>query len=422
MIKASTVALVALLSWGKIDAFAPRSLTAGGGVGVTFTTSRSFGVDPSFFQDVHEHIDSVASLSSSFSLADAMSAVPDAMSAVPDGTTEVVDAGSQAGWFGFLAEPIEGALKLLHSVAGSWGVSIILMTLLIKGVTFPLTKTQLEGTSKMQVMQPLVKELQAKYQSNPEVMNKKVAELYQSNDINPLAGCIPAIVQIPVFIGLYRAVLNLAKEDLLNESFLFLPNLEGPTYGADPTHGMDWLMQGWVNGVPALGWADTASFLIMPVLLVVSQFASVTLMQPKGQDAASSNAVLKLLPLMIGWFSLSAPSALSIYWLTNNIVTTSITLAIKNSLPTPETVSSGGAATAANPEVSSIFAPPREKPAGFGSAESSISDVKPITSVVEPLDAEIVDVGPEEGAEDGAAPGQSGTSKKRGKKRKKRRK
>merc|ERR1711862_139177 len=101
-----------------------------------------------------------------------------------------------------------------------------------------------------------------------------------------------------------------------------------------------------------------------------------------------------------------------------------ITLAIKNSLPKPELASAGGAAaTAASPEVSSsIFAPPREKPAGFGSAESIISDVKPITSVVEPLDAEILDVAPENGAEDGSAPIQSGTapttSKKRGKKKK----
>ena len=76
-------------------------------------------------------------------------------------------------------------------------------------------------------------------------MNQKIAEVYQTNEVNPLAGCIPSIVQIPVFIGLYRAVLNLAKENALNEPFLFLPNLEGPTYGADPAHGSDWLFKNW---------------------------------------------------------------------------------------------------------------------------------------------------------------------------------
>ena len=94
-------------------------------------------------------------------------------------------------------------------------------------------------------LQPTIKSLQAKYQSNPEVMNQKIAEVYQRNEVNPLAGCIPSLVQIPVFIGLYRAVLNLAKENALDESFLFLPSLEGPTYGADPAHGSDWLFKNW---------------------------------------------------------------------------------------------------------------------------------------------------------------------------------
>ena len=94
-------------------------------------------------------------------------------------------------------------------------------------------------------LQPTIKALQAKYQSNPEVMNQKIAEVYQQNEVNPLAGCIPSLVQIPVFIGLYRAVLNLAKDNALDEPFLFLPNLEGPTYGADPAHGSDWLFKNW---------------------------------------------------------------------------------------------------------------------------------------------------------------------------------
>ena len=65
----------------------------------------------------------------------------------------------------------------------------------------------------------IVKDIQGKYQSNPEVMNQKIAEVYQTNEINPLAGCLPAFAQIPIFIGLYRAVLDLAKEDKLNEAF-----------------------------------------------------------------------------------------------------------------------------------------------------------------------------------------------------------
>lgn len=155
-----------------------------------------------------------------------------------------------------MAGPTEFLLELIHKLlvvvgvsADAWGVSIVAMTIFIKIATYPLTKSQLESTTKMQAIQPAVKELQAKYQSNPEVMNQKIAEFYQANDINPLAGCLPSLVQIPIFIGLYRAVLNLAAEDKLNEPFLWLPNLEGPTYGADPTTGSDWILKGWYVAV-----------------------------------------------------------------------------------------------------------------------------------------------------------------------------
>lgn len=197
---------------------------------------------------------------STFNLADAVDAIAsDAVTAAADATSSAAAAAAATdaaannpGWFGFLTGPIEGLLQIIHSAlvavgvsADAWGVSIIMMTVIIKILTFPLTKTQLESTNKMQAIQPAVKELQAKYQSNPEVMNQRIAELYQQNEVNPLAGCLPSFVQIPVFIGLYRAVLNLAKDNKLDEPFLWLPNLEGPTYGADPTHGSDWILKNW---------------------------------------------------------------------------------------------------------------------------------------------------------------------------------
>lgn len=216
-------------------------------------------------------------------------------------------------------------------------------------------------------------------------MNQKISEIYQTNQVNPLAGCLPSLVQIPIFIGLYRAVLDLAKENKLDEPFLFLPNLEGPVYGADPTQGASWLFDNWVDGAPSLGWDDTKSFLILPVLLVVSQFVSMELMTPKDQPQ-QGNFILKLLPLMIGWFSLSVPAALCLYWMTNNIVTTATTLAVRNSLKA-EPVAAGGAAVAPQME-RAVFTPPpmREKPAGFA-APAPVDDVTPITAI----DAEIIE-------------------------------
>mmetsp|Transcript_4705 Transcript_4705/g.6983 ORF Transcript_4705/g.6983 Transcript_4705/m.6983 type:complete len:444 (+) Transcript_4705:183-1514(+) len=438
---ASTILCLALST--GVQGFAPAQRAAFGA-----RTARSMAVDPSIFNDIPQHIESLRDAFTTMSLADldtdaasqaldatsaaAATAAATAVTSTPPEVADAAVAANDNGWFGFLVGPIEGLLGLIHSAlvgvgmsADAWGVSIIAMTLLIKLLTFPLTRLQLESTNKMQALQPTIKDIQAKYQSNPEVMNQKIAEIYQANEVNPLAGCLPSFAQIPIFIGLYRSVLNLAKEDRLNEPFLFLPNLEGPTYGADPAHGSDWILQGWVNGAPSLGWDDTVAFLILPVFLVISQFISMELMQPKSDDPSQqqSNAILKVLPLMIGWFSLNVPAALCIYWVANNIVTTASTLIVRNSMKAEPIIPGAGGATVAPPAPSqTVFTPPpvREKPSGFG-AEDFGDGIKPIT----PIDAEIVDV------DTGAEPADAGAgltsdqpTKKRGgsKKKKKRRK
>lgn len=149
-----------------------------------------------------------------------------------------------------------------------------------------------------------------------------------------------------------------------------------------------------VDGAPALGWEGTLPYLILPVFLVISQFVSMQLMQPKSQDPEQqqANVVLKFLPIMIGWFSLNVPSALCIYWVVNNIVTTGTTLLIRNSMPDPVTASSGGAAAAtAPPPAQTVFSSPpsREKPSGFASAVVDDDEVKPITTATA-IDAEVV--------------------------------
>merc|ERR1719253_889983 len=370
------------------------------------SSTRLAAIDPfASAADLPQHVDALSQFFSSLTVADldvdaAASAASDAASAA----APVADAAAQQGngWFGFLAAPIEGLLKLIHvgltgmgMSADSWGISIIAMTVVIKALTFPLTKSQLEGTNKMQALQPEVKALQAKYQSNPEVMNQKISEVYQTNEVNPLAGCVPSLVQIPVFIGLYRAVLGLAKDDKLNEPFLFLPNLEGPTYGADPAHGSDWILKGWVDGVPSLGWEDTVAFLIIPVFLVISQFASMQLMQPKTEngEAPPGNAVLKVLPLMIGWFSLNVPAALGVYWVVNNLVTTASTLYVRANMPAPSVVGGAGGSAGAGPSVMDARTtdfnptPLNERAAGFGGSAADGGDGM---TTLTPVDAEIV--------------------------------
>eukprot|EP00587_Corethron_hystrix_P004202 CAMPEP_0113310338 /NCGR_PEP_ID=MMETSP0010_2-20120614/8024_1 /TAXON_ID=216773 ORGANISM="Corethron hystrix, Strain 308" /NCGR_SAMPLE_ID=MMETSP0010_2 /ASSEMBLY_ACC=CAM_ASM_000155 /LENGTH=428 /DNA_ID=CAMNT_0000165775 /DNA_START=63 /DNA_END=1349 /DNA_ORIENTATION=+ /assembly_acc=CAM_ASM_000155 len=331
------------------------------------------------------------------------------------------DAAQSAGpgFMGFLVGPVESLLVALHSVLGDWGLDIIGVTLLIKLITFPLTKVQLESSSKMQLLQPQIKGIQAKYQSNPEEMNKRISAVYQDNEVNPLAGCLPALVQIPVFIGLYRAVLDLAKEDKLEQPFLWLPNLEGPTYGADPAHASDWILKGWHDGAPSLGWEDTIAFLSIPLILIVLQAVSTQLMQPpKNPDDPndpSNNVVLKALPLLIGWFSLNVPSALGIYWITNTLVSTLSTVLIKNSLAGSMPAAAAAAESPVVTQSASVYSPPvREKPAGFGSAVEE-GGVTPITS--DAVEAEIM----EEDGETEASSSAATSQKKKKKKKKKRR-
>lgn len=281
--------------------------------------------------------------------------IADASDAVMDGggAAAAVVEQSKGGLFGtglnlnpveFLTGATETAITGLHDllqglgVPSAYGISIIFFTLFVKGITFPLTYQQLSSTTKMQTLGPKVKELQARYANNPEAANQAVQQLYQTENVNPLAGCLPAIAQIPIFISLYRSLLNLAKDNKLTESFLWIPSLEGPTFDSPPTEMMSWIKE-WTDGAPKLGWHDTIAYLTIPVILIVTQSVSMQIMQPAkdpskpvDESQQASQNVLKFLPLMIGWFSLSVPSALGLYWILNNFISTATSVFIRNQI------------------------------------------------------------------------------------------
>ncbi|KAL6774126.1 ALB3B [Auxenochlorella protothecoides x Auxenochlorella symbiontica] len=259
-------------------------------------------------------------------LPQAAAAAGDAAQQVAEAPGAAAAAAKNTGFFGFFSGGFEAFLKMLDGnlsaahVPYSYGFSIILLTLLVKVVTWPLAKKQAESTFGIQAIQPRLKELQAQLKDKPAELQAQTAALYQSAGVNPLAGCLPALVTIPIFIGLYRALSNVADEGLLGEGFFWIPSLAGPTTNQG---GLGWLKL--AGGAPPLGWHDTIAYLVLPVLLVVSQYISQKVLQPPSADpsqAAQSNAILKFLPLMIGWFSLNVPSGLGLYWLTNNLVTT----------------------------------------------------------------------------------------------------
>ncbi|KAL3625884.1 Inner membrane protein PPF-1, chloroplastic [Castilleja foliolosa] len=258
-----------------------------------------------------------------------------------DGGAAASDSAAAAqkngGWFGFISDAMEVVLKVTNGgvlkdglaavhVPYAYGFAIILLTVLVKVATLPLTKQQVESTLAMQNLQPKIKAIQQRYAGNQERIQLETSRLYKQAGVNPLAGCLPTLATIPVWIGLYQALSNVANEGLLTEGFFWIPSLGGPTTIAarQSGAGISWLFP-FVDGHPPLGWQDTAAYLVLPVLLVLSQYVSMEIMKPpQTDDPAQKNTLLvfKFLPLMIGYFSLSVPSGLSIYWFTNNVLST----------------------------------------------------------------------------------------------------
>eukprot|EP00667_Euglena_gracilis_P006530 EG_transcript_6586 len=239
---------------------------------------------------------------------------------------EVAEAAKQAGWFDLLVQFVRTSILNIKDsltalgVGQSAGVAITLFTLLVKGVTLPLNFQQMESTTKMQILGPTVKKLQDKYKANPQEANVEIARLYKRYEINPFAALLPVFVQIPVFIALYRALRDLAAENLLDQPFLFLPSLEGPVFDLPATELSSWLTSG------TLPPNEVAAYLALPVMLVASQYASTALQKVPGQETP---AWVNYLPLMTGAFAINVPSGLSLYWLVNNLITTGTTVIIR---------------------------------------------------------------------------------------------
>jgi YidC/Oxa1 family membrane protein insertase len=186
----------------------------------------------------------------------------------------------------------------------------------------------------MAKIQPLQQKINKAYpDKEAAVKNELFGKLFQTAQVNPLAGCLPAIVQIPIFVSLYRALTNLIAEDKLNSGFLFVPSLEGPVSGSG---GLDWLFSIF-SGNPTWGYLGTLQFLSLSVLLYVVQSAAIKLNQPPRADPDApltdqeqqGQLVGTIIPLFITFFSLNAPAGLSVYWIANSFFTTIVTLALK---------------------------------------------------------------------------------------------
>lgn len=271
-------------------------------------------------------------------LAVAMALFPNAALAANEDRFTIVD---KTGPIGAIATVVENGIDKAHDTFQSagitentYGFSIILFTVLIRTLLFPLTRLQVESSSSMSKLAPVTKKINAAKLSKQETQIL-TGQLYQAAKVNPLAGCFPALVQFPVFISLYRSLSNLVAEGKLSEPFLWLPSLEGPIYGKA---SLDWFTSIFTLN-PKLGWEDTLRFLSLPLILIVTQSTTSKLLQPpRDPNAASSEQdqlaqnLVTFLPFIVAFFSLNVPAGLSIYWISSNIIASSITLLIRGGI------------------------------------------------------------------------------------------
>ena len=202
------------------------------------------------------------------------------------------------GFFGTLFAPIENllhfVLELLYSLTsmagiGSYGMAIILLTIIIKMLMYPLTVKQVKSMKAMQELSPKMKKLQEKYKDNPQVMQQKIGALYKDAGVNPLAGCLPLLIQMPILMGMYYALFNFTYPSAEAAQFLWLPSM-----------------------------SDPAPIYVLPILSALTTFLQQKMTTTEMNQ--QMKVMMTVMPLFIGWISLNFPSGLVLYWVTMNIV------------------------------------------------------------------------------------------------------
>jgi len=204
------------------------------------------------------------------------------------------------GWFTFLAKPLLHVLNWVYNYVHNYGVAIILLTIFIKLIFWPLTQKSYESMKKMKKIQPKIAQLREKYKDNREKLNQELMALYRTYKVNPMGGCLPMVLQIPVFFALYR-MLNGAVE-LRHEPFMWWINdLTAP----DRLHiGIP---------IPYLGGLPILT-LLMGVSMFVQQKMTPTAGDPRQEQ------IMLLMPVVFTVFFVNFPSGLVLYWLVNNIL------------------------------------------------------------------------------------------------------
>ena len=205
------------------------------------------------------------------------------------------------GWFAVVAKPLVFLMKASNRVTGNYGIDIILLTILIKILFYPLTQKSMVSMRKMQELGPILKTLKEKYKGDAQRLNQETMNLYKTYKINPLSGCLPMLAQIPVFIALYKGLL-VTIELRHAPFFLWMNDLSAPE------HLWDFAVAGY-----------TVPIRLLPLLMGISMFVQQKMTPSAGMEPAQQKMML-FMPLIFTFMFWSFPTGLVIYWLVNNVL------------------------------------------------------------------------------------------------------
>ncbi|GEA52581.1 membrane protein insertase YidC [Vibrio inusitatus NBRC 102082] len=208
------------------------------------------------------------------------------MAAVAPNLELVVD----YGWLWFIAKPLHWLLSMIQSVVINWGLAIIVLTFIVRGAMYPLTRAQYTSMAKMRMLQPKLTAMRERIGDDRQRMSQEMMELYKKEKVNPLGGCLPLVLQMPIFIALYWALMESVE---LRHSPFF----------------------GWITDLSAQD-----PYYILPLLMGASMFM-IQKMSPTTVTDPMQQKIMTFMPVMFTFFFLWFPSGLVLYWLVSNVVT-----------------------------------------------------------------------------------------------------
>lgn len=209
------------------------------------------------------------------------------------------------GTFNLISHILLQTLEFLHRILRNWGLAVIALSLLIYLLLYPLSIKQMRSMKEMQAIQPLVEKIRLEHKDNPQKMNKEIMDLYRLHKVNPFGGCLPLILQMPIFFALYNALMRSIV--LKGARFLWIKDLSQP----------DSLFT-FPMTLPMLG----NSFNILPIIMAIGMFFQQKLSSGSatGSSAEQQKIMLIVMPVMFGFIFYSMPAGLVIYWLVNSIL------------------------------------------------------------------------------------------------------